>query len=49
MVIGLIDAHRFAGLRQAFPLLDRTTDAALPHLPPTALDRDGPQLQWRPP
>ena len=46
-VIGLIDAHQFAGIENAFSLLDRTTDAALPHLPPTALDRDGPQKRWR--
>jgi DUF1680 family protein len=46
-VIGLIDAHQFAGVENAFALLDRTTDAAEPHLPATALDRDGPQIQWR--
>jgi DUF1680 family protein len=47
MVIGLIDAHQFAGMPQAFGLLDRTTDAALPHLPPQALDRGEPQRRWR--
>ena len=47
MVIGLIDAHQFGGIEKAFTLLDKTTDAAEPHLPPTALDRDGPQLKWR--
>lgn len=47
MVIGLIDAHRFAGLTRAFGLLDRTTVAAGPHLPPHALDRDEPQRRWR--
>lgn len=47
MVIGLIDAHRFAGLSQAHTLLERTTDAAEPHLPPHALDRDEPQRRWR--
>ncbi|HVJ07652.1 MAG TPA: beta-L-arabinofuranosidase domain-containing protein [Acidisarcina sp.] len=47
MVIGLLDAHRYAGLPQALPLLDRTTDAAQPHLPPHALDRDAVQRQWR--
>ena len=46
MVIGLIDAHQFAGLNEAFPLLDRTTDAALPHLPPRALERSE-QRAWR--
>lgn len=47
MVIGLIDAHQFAGIDSAFRMLDKTTDAAEPHLPPTALDRDGPQIAWR--
>jgi uncharacterized protein len=47
MVIGLIDAHRFAGSTLAFGLLDRTTVAAEPHLPPHALDRDEPQRRWR--
>lgn len=47
MVIGLIDAHRFAGIPRAFELLDRTTDAAEPHLPPAALNRDEPQRLWR--
>jgi DUF1680 family protein len=47
MVIGLIDAHEFAGISQAFALLDRTTDAAEPHLPPQALNRGEPQLRWR--
>jgi uncharacterized protein len=47
MVCGLIDAHQFANLPQAFALLDRTTDAAQPHLPPHALDRDEPQRLWR--
>jgi DUF1680 family protein len=47
MVIGLIDAHRFAAISDAFPLLDRTTDAAEPHLPPEALDRGEPQSRWR--
>jgi DUF1680 family protein len=47
MVIGLIDAHEFGSMENAFALLERTTDAAEPHLPPTALDRDGPQIAWR--
>jgi uncharacterized protein len=46
-VIGLIDAHQFAGISSAFELLDRTTDAAEPHLPPMALDRGEPQRAWR--
>ena len=47
MVIGLIDAHQFAGLPQSYRLLERTTDAAEPHLPPRALDRGEPQRRWR--
>ncbi len=47
LVIGLVDAHRYAGLSQAYPLLERTTDVAEPHLPPHALDRDEPQRRWR--
>jgi DUF1680 family protein len=47
MLIGLLDAHRFAGLPNAMDLLQRTTDAAVPHLPPRALDRDDPQKRWR--
>ena len=47
MVIGLIDAHKFAGLPQSYRLLERTTDAAEPHLPPRALDRGEPQRRWR--
>lgn len=47
MVFGLTQAHRYAQISDAFALLDRTTDAAEPHLPPQALDRDGPQLAWR--
>jgi len=47
MVIGLVDAHQFAGLPQSYALLDRTTDAAEPRLPPRALDRDQPQRTWR--
>jgi hypothetical protein len=47
MVIGLLDAHRFAGIPQAYRLLDRTTDAAEPWLPPRALDRGDDQSRWR--
>jgi DUF1680 family protein len=47
MVCALIDAHEFAGIQNAWSLLDRTTDAALPHLPPQALDRDEVQRRWR--
>jgi uncharacterized protein len=47
LVIGLIDAHRFADLPEAYRLLEKTTDAAESHLPPNALDRDEPQRRWR--
>jgi DUF1680 family protein len=46
MVCGLIDAHQFANIPQAWALLDRTTDAAMPHLPAVALDRPD-QRAWR--
>ncbi len=46
MVLGLLDAHRFADIPNALAVLDRTTEAALPSLPPTALDRGEPQRQW---
>ncbi|GGH01920.1 beta-L-arabinofuranosidase domain-containing protein [Silvibacterium dinghuense] len=45
-ICGLIDAHQFAGNKQAFALLDQTTDAAAPHLPPRALARED-QRAWR--
>jgi DUF1680 family protein len=33
LVCGLIDSHQFAGDPDAFSILERTTDTALPHLP----------------
>jgi DUF1680 family protein len=47
VVLGLVDAHRYAGLPGAYDLLDLTTAAAEPHLPPKALDRAEPQRLWR--
>jgi DUF1680 family protein len=47
LVLGLVDSHRYAGQAGAYDLLDRTTDAAEPHLPPQALDRFEPQRRWR--
>ena len=44
--IGLIDAHQFAGDTNALAVLNRATDAALPHLPEKALTR--PQMAARP-
>jgi len=46
-VSGLIDAHMFCGLDADHKLLDLTTNAAEPHLPPRALDRGEPQRKWR--
>ncbi len=45
LVCGLIDAHQFAGDPNAFDILKKTTDAALPHLPERAVDRE---QGWRP-
>jgi uncharacterized protein len=45
LVLALIDSQRLAGDEAAFPLLERTTRAALPYLPPAAVDRE---LAWRP-
>jgi len=45
LVCGLIDSHRYVGDPDAFSILDRTTDAALPHFPPQAVEHDTP---WRP-
>jgi DUF1680 family protein len=46
-VIGLIDAHEFAQIPNAFDLLNKTTDAAEPHLPPHAINRDEAMRKWR--
>jgi hypothetical protein len=40
VVIGLIDAHRYAGVAEAGPALDKVTDAVLPLLPEKALTRE---------
>jgi uncharacterized protein len=45
LVCGLIDAHTFAGDPEAFSILDKVTDTALPQLPGKAIERD---VQWRP-
>jgi DUF1680 family protein len=37
---GLSDAYAIAGVRSALPVLDKATDAALPWLPPKALNRE---------
>ena len=45
LLLGLIDSHQYVGDPDAFALLERTTQAALPHLPGKAVDRE---LEWRP-
>lgn len=44
--IGLIDAYAFADCEDALKILNRATDAALPHLPEKALTR--PEMEARP-
>ena len=44
LVCGLMDAHQWAGDPDAFAILERTTDAALPHMPGKAVDRF---VSWR--
>jgi len=45
LVCGLIDSHQFVHDPDAFAILEKTTDLALPELPPHAIDRE---LSWRP-
>jgi DUF1680 family protein len=45
IVCGLIDSHKFAGDPDALAILDRTTDAALPHFPRRAIEHG---VAWRP-
>jgi hypothetical protein len=45
LLLGLIDSHQFVGDPDAFAILERTTKAALPHLPGKAIDRE---FEWRP-
>jgi uncharacterized protein len=45
LVCGLIDSHKYAGDPDAFSILDRTTNAALPHFPKHAVEYG---KQWRP-
>jgi uncharacterized protein len=45
LVCGLIDSHEFVADPDAFSILDRTTDTALPHLPKAAVEHDA---VWRP-
>ena len=45
LVCGLIDSHEFVADPDAFAILHRTTDTALPHLPKAAVEHD---TVWRP-
>jgi DUF1680 family protein len=45
LVCGLIDSYQFVGDTSAYPILDRTTDTALPNLPPKAVEHG---TSWRP-
>lgn len=45
LLLGLLDSQKLVGDPDAFAILDRTTKAAVPHLPPKAIDRE---LEWRP-
>ncbi len=45
LVCGLIDSHEFVADPDAFSILERTTDTALPHLPKAAVEHD---IVWRP-
>jgi DUF1680 family protein len=45
LVCGLIDSHKYAGDPDAFSILERTTNAALPHFPKHAVEYG---KQWRP-
>jgi uncharacterized protein len=45
LVCGLMDAHKYAGDPDAFAILQKTTDTALPHLPKHAIEHG---KSWRP-
>jgi uncharacterized protein len=44
LVLGLLDSHRYVKDPQAAAILGQTTDTALPHLPPHAVEHDA---RWR--
>jgi len=44
LVCGLIDSQRYVGDPDAFSILDRTTNAALPHFPKSAVEHG---VKWR--
>jgi uncharacterized protein len=45
LLLGLIDSRQFVHDPHALQMLEQTTKAALPHLPPRAIDRE---MEWRP-
>ena len=45
LVCGLIDSHRYVGDPDAFSILERTTNTALPHFPKHAVEHG---KEWRP-
>jgi len=45
IVCGLIDSHQHVGDKDAFAILNQTTDVASPHLPGKAIEHD---VVWRP-
>jgi DUF1680 family protein len=45
LVCGLIDSQKYVGDPDAWEILKKTTDAALPHLPPKAVEHG---TSWRP-
>jgi DUF1680 family protein len=45
IVCGLIDSHKYVGDTDAFPILQRTTNTALPHFPKHAVEHG---IVWRP-
>jgi uncharacterized protein len=45
IVCGLIDSHKYVGDPDAFAILNRTTDTALPHFPKHAVEHG---VAWRP-
>jgi DUF1680 family protein len=45
LVCGLIDSHKYVGDPDAFSILQKTTDTALPHLPKKAIEHG---QSWRP-
>ena len=45
LVCGLIDSHKYVGDPEAFAILEKTTNTALPYLPKTAVEHG---RSWRP-